>query len=160
AEFAQLLTASPDYFRVMDAPAIAGRAFAGTDRAATLPVAIVTQSFADTCWPAGQPLGRRLRLTDRNPAGEWRTVVGVVPNIMQGDATRQSFKPVIYVPCQQQPSAGAFLFVRTQAPVSQASRAVRAALQALDPDVIAEDFTTLKARYAFDRDYMDLEHAD
>ena len=30
----------------------------------------------------------------------------------------------------------------------------------LDRDVITEDFSSLDARFAFDRDFMDLEHAD
>jgi hypothetical protein len=33
-------------------------------------------------------------------------------------------------------------------------------LQKIDPDVILEDFTTLKARFGFERDYMDPEHSE
>ena len=55
-----------------------------------LPVAIVNQSFAARFWPGEQPLGKRLRAMNRNTPGEWRTVVGVVPNIMQGDPLRQT----------------------------------------------------------------------
>jgi hypothetical protein len=58
-----------------------------------------------------QPLGKRLRTTDRNKAGEWRTVVGVVPNIMQGDALRQRFEPLVYVPFRQDPPAPAFFLL-------------------------------------------------
>jgi ABC-type antimicrobial peptide transport system permease subunit len=37
---------------------------------------------------------------------------------------------------------------------------VRAEVQKLDADVVLEDFTTLKASFAFQRDGMDLEHAE
>ena len=62
-------------------------------------------------------------------------------------------------PFRQQPLTSAFFFVRTSVPPNHAAPAVRAAV-ALDPDVIVEDFTTLKAMFAFDRDFMDLEHSE
>jgi predicted permease len=157
---AQFLIAGSDYFRVMGASAISGRVFNLRDDAAALPVVIVNQSFAATFWPAGQPLGKRLRLTARNTPGGWRTVVGVVPNIMQGDPTRQVFKPVVYLPLQQLPLPSAFVFVRTTVAPNQIAPAVRSEIRELDHDVVLEDFATLKAMFAFNRDYMDLEHAE
>jgi putative ABC transport system permease protein len=159
-EFAQFLTAGPGYFRVMGVSGISGRDFDTRDDAAASPVVIVNQSFAEAFWPGKEPVGQRLRAVDRNTPGPWRTVVGVVPNIMQGDATRQTFQPVVYIPFRQQPSARAFVFLRTSVPPNQVAPAVRAELQRLDPDVLAEDFSSLKARFAFDRDFMDLEHAE
>ncbi len=161
AESAQFLSVGSDYFRVAGASAISGRDFNDGDRATALPVAIVNQSFAATFWPGEQPLGKRLRVENRNEPGEWRTVVGVVPNIMQGDPTRQHFKPLVYVPFQQDPPArGAFFLVRTGVPPDQLASAVRGKIQKLDPDVILEDFTSLKASFGFRRDRMDLEHAE
>jgi predicted permease len=157
---AQFLTAGSDYFRVMGISAISGREFNDGDDSAAQPVVVVNQSFAASFWPGEQALGRRLRTVNRTAHGKWRTVVGVVPNIMQGDATRQSFKPVVYIPFRQQPLTSAFFFVRTSVPPNHAAPAVRAAVDALDADVIVEDFTTLSARFAFDRDFMDLEHSE
>ena len=159
-EFAQVVTVGPHYFRTMGRPAISGRDFNTADDAEAPDVAMVNESFAATFWPGEQPLGKRLRLIEGNLPGPWRTVVGMVPNVMQGDPTRQRFKPVIYVPFRQQPSARAFVFVRTSMPPHQIARAVLAEVQKLDGDVITEDFSSLKARFAFDRDWMDLEHAD
>jgi hypothetical protein len=79
---------------------------------------------------------------------------------MQGDPTRQSFKPIVYVPARQTPSGAAFLFARTSLQADQAASAIRTVTRRLDPDVIEEDFTALTARFAFDRDFMDLEHAE
>jgi putative ABC transport system permease protein len=40
------------------------------------------------------------------------------------------------------------------------AQAVRAEVQKLDPDVVLENFITLKASFAFDRDRMDMEHQE
>src|SRR4029079_877700 len=131
------------------------------DRATGLPVAIVNQSFAARYWPGEQALGQRLRERARNAPDTWRTVVGVVPNIMQGDALRQRFQPLVYVPLRQQPAPSrAFFLVRTSVRPSQIAAAVRASVQAVDPDVTLEDFDTMKASFRFDRDFMDAEHSE
>jgi putative ABC transport system permease protein len=121
---------------------------------------MVNDSFAASYGPGDQPVGKRLRLVDGNVPGPWRTVVGIVPNVMQGDATRQRFLPIVYVPFAQQPSARAFVFVRSSLPPNQMAQVTLAEVNTLDGDVITEDFSSLEARFAFDRDWMDLEHAD
>ena len=156
----QVLSAGSNYFRVLEAFAISGRDFNGADQTTGVPVAIVNQSFAARFFSGEEPLGTRVRITDRNGSGEWRTVVGVVPNIMQGDATRQHFEPLIYVPFYQQPAGRTFFLVRTAIPPNQVAQAVRAEIQQLEPDAGLEDFRTLKASFAFDRDSMDLAHAE
>jgi putative ABC transport system permease protein len=151
----------PEYFRIVGAPAISGRTFTGGDRDGALPVAIVNQSFVARFWPGEQPLGKQLRAIGRNQLAEWRTVVGVVPNILQGDPLRQQFKPLVYVPFQQEPAPQrAYFLLRTGASPSRVARAVRAEVQTLDPDVILEDFGTMKDSFAFDRDFMDAEHSE
>ena len=157
---APFLAAGPDYFRVLGAATISGRYFTDEDQNATLPVAIVNQSFADRFLPQEQPLGKRVRETDHNKPGEWRTIIGIVPNIMQGDPTRQHFKPVIYVPFRQESTAASFFLLRMGVRPEQAAQAVRTEVQKLDPDVVLEDFSTLKASFAFRRDRMDIAHAE
>jgi putative ABC transport system permease protein len=146
-----------DYFRVMGTSAIAGREFSDRDHGSALPVAIVNERFAATYWPGEYPLGKRLR----SKPGEWRTVVGVVPNILQNDPLRQDFRPLVYVPFQQEsPFRFAYFLLRTGVPVSQVAQAVRAEVQNVDPDVVLEDFRTLQESFAFDRDFMDAEHSE
>jgi putative ABC transport system permease protein len=160
-EAVQFLRVGSDYFRVVEAPAISGRDFNGGDRTATLPVAIVNQSFAARYWPREQPLGRRLRYIDRKKPAEWLTVVGVVPNIMQGDPTRRQFKPLVYLPFRQAPTAlGVNFLLRAGVPPEQVAQALRLEIQKLDPDVILKKFTTLKASFGFDPDRMDRGHSE
>src|SRR5262249_5669370 len=131
----QVLAAGSNYFRVLEASAISGRDFNDADQMTGVPVAIVNQSFAARFFSGEEPLGKRLRTPGGNGAGEGRTVVGVVPNMMQGDATRQHFQPVIFVPFRQQPAGRRFFLVRTAVPPNQVAPAVRAEMEKLDPDV-------------------------
>jgi putative ABC transport system permease protein len=160
-EAVQFLSVGSDYFRVLGASAISGRDFNGRDHTASLPVAIVNQSFAARYSPGEQIVGRRLRSADRNKASEWLTVVGVAPNIMQGDPTRRQFKPLVYLPFRQAPTPRAVYFLlRTGVPPGRVAKDVRAEIEKLDPDVILKKFTTLKASLAFDPDQMDRAHSE
>ncbi len=53
-----------------------------------------------------------------------------------------------------------FFLARTRAPSSQVAQAVRAGIQPVDADVTLEDFATLHDSFAFDRDFMDVEHSE
>lgn len=107
------LTVGPDYFHVMGVSALTGRDFSDADHVGTLPVVIVNRSFVERFWPREQPIGKRLRVVTQARSAAWLTVVGVAPNIMQADPTRQQFRPLVYVAFAQQPSTRAFVFVRT-----------------------------------------------
>jgi putative ABC transport system permease protein len=160
-EAVQFVSVGSDYFRVVGATAISGRAFNNGDRTASLPVAIVNRSFAARYSPGERILGRRLRSADRNNPSEWLTVVGIVPNIMQGDPTRQQFKPLVYLLFRQAPTPrAAWFLLRTGVPPERVAQDVRAEIQKLDPDVILKNFTTLKASFAFDPDQMDRAHSE
>jgi len=172
---AQILSAGSTYFSVVGAPPIAGREFDDADQLGTLPVAIVNQSFVDRFLPGEQVLGRRLRRVVRNQTAEWCTVVGVVPNIIQvpsgNDQTRQHFTPLVYLPFAQQPMGravsnagqsfpGQNVLIRTNVPFSGAAARIRATVRKSDPDAVLEELKTLTANVAFDRDRMDINHAE
>jgi putative ABC transport system permease protein len=149
-----------NYFGVVSAAGISGREFNDGDRQGSLPVALVNQSFAARFLPGENPIGKRLRSTVRNRPNEWLTVVGVVPNVMQNDAIRQQFKPLIYVPLRQRPPARAYFLVRTRMTTTALASTIRAEVQKIDSDVSLEEFMTLKAHMAFDRDSMDALHSE
>jgi putative ABC transport system permease protein len=52
------------------------------------------------------------------------------------------------------------MLVRTSAPADRMLQAVRTEVQNVDPDVILEEFSILRDRFAFNRDLMDLAHAE
>ncbi len=157
---AQFLAVGPDYFRLLGASVTAGRDVAGGDRMTTPQVAIVNQAFVERFWPGEASIGQRVRVVEHGHASEWRTVVGIASNVMEGDPVRQHFPPVIYLPIGQAPPPAAYFLARTRVPPDTAARAVRAAVEGLDPDVTLRDFATLKDVFAFDGDYTDLQHME
>jgi putative ABC transport system permease protein len=155
------IAATPAYFPALQARAASGRLFSEADTTTGAPVVVVNQSFADRFWPGETPLGKRLRDTAGGRLGEWRVVVGVVPNIMQNDPLRQEFEPIVYVPfAQGQAPRVAFFLMRTTTPAGEVTETVRAMLREVDPDVALEDVDSLTGRLAFDRDFMDAEHSE
>ena len=147
------------YFHVMGTT-VMGRDVSDADGPEALPVIIVNRSFAEKYWPGQDPLGKRLRLFQGSVAGQWRAVVGVTTNIMQGNPTRQTFPPVAYVPFRQLPAGYGVVFARISLPFTRLAPAVRTEVGRLDADVTLDDLSTLKESLGFRRDRMDLEHAE
>lgn len=139
------LVIGSDYFRTMGAMVRSGREFTDKDGASAVPVILVNERFARQQWPGEDPLGKRLRLFDGQTERPWRTVVGVVSNIVQQDATRQEFVPLAYLPYQQTPMAFMYLFARTSVPADTLGAALRSEVRALDPD-LPFSFSTLATR--------------
>ena len=132
-----VLVVGPDYFGTLEAPVLAGREFQDSDDDARVPVAIVNERFASRRWPGEDALGKRLRFFDGAEAapGPWLTVVGVVSNIVQSDATRQALEPIVYVPHRQTSRGGLWVLARTRVPPGSLANDFRREVQALDADL-------------------------
>lgn len=154
------LAAGPGYFRTLGAAMLAGREFTVADGPQSPPVAIVNQSFVIEYWPGQSAVGRRIGFTGPDGQTRWYTVVGAASNIMQNRALRDKFVPIVYVAYRQNPSAIGEVFVRTSVPAGQLAAKVRAKIEESAPSVTLEDYSTLQAALGFDRDRMDLEHAE
>jgi putative ABC transport system permease protein len=126
---------SPHYFRTLEASMLSGRDFNDTDVLSVTRVVIVNERFAATYWPGEEPIGKRLRLIQRNSPGPWLTVVGVASNIVQNDNTRQQFHPLLYLPFRQSPGGGMWIFARTRMSSASFAAAFRRELQRVDSDL-------------------------
>ena len=87
-----------DYFRVMNIPVQAGRAFTRADLSGGAPVVAVAAASARRFWPAESPIGKRIRFVGEQ---EWRTVVAVVADVRAYDLTRDApgwIEGTAYVP--------------------------------------------------------------
>jgi putative ABC transport system permease protein len=157
---APVLTAGPDYFATIGAALLAGREFGAVDGAAMPLAVIVNERFAAEYFGGDDPLGRQVRLYEGAAPGEWRTIVGVVSNVMQSEPTRQRFAPLVYLPFAQAPERGAWFFARIENPSAGLTAAVRAAAQDFNPELTIEEFSTLAASFRFIRDRMDIAHAE
>jgi putative ABC transport system permease protein len=143
-----LLVISPDYFRAMDLKPLRGRFFASADGVSGPPVTIVNQRFAEKFWPGEDPLGKRVRIFEKNVPEAWLTVVGVVPNIIQNleNANMRDHDPLIYVPYRQKPMRDMSLMARTVVPPNSLATAFRKEVAALDQDMPLYNLRSLEER--------------
>jgi predicted permease len=155
------VTVGPEYFQVLRKQPVAGREFNDGDRAGSTPVAVVNEKLAADFLPGESVVGRRLRFIDDDGTGVWRTIVGVVPTILEGDALRQHPAPVVYTPFHQEiPARAVFVVARSSGDPAVVAPFVRSRLHSLDADVLVEGFSTLKQSFVFNRDSMDFEHSE
>jgi putative ABC transport system permease protein len=90
-----------DFFDVLNAPILSGRAFHSGDLLPGARTVIVSQSFAQVVLGANNPIGRRVRYSDLpQPSGNapWHDVVGVVPDLGVAPEERDSKRARIYHP--------------------------------------------------------------
>ena len=145
---------TPDYFKALRIPLLAGRQFADSDTAQSQPVAIVNEAFARKYLDKADPVGRYLNSAD--DARNGIAVVGVVADIIDRsmylhDAPLSS-EPILYVPATQmdpglinmahiwfQPS----WIVRTHGSVGGITEAMQKALAQADPTLPFSGFYSM-----------------
>jgi putative ABC transport system permease protein len=131
--------ASRGYFETLRIPVLKGRSFAEGDVAGADPVVVVNQAFVARYFPEGEPLGQRMRM---GPASApWRTIAGVVGNVMNAEPGEPA-RPEAFVPFAQQPQRTLTFLVRT-ARLDEATAAARREVAQLDPDQPLYDVKTL-----------------
>jgi ABC-type antimicrobial peptide transport system permease subunit len=127
---------------------LTGRDFDELDRPSSLPVAIVNEQLAKRAWPGENAIGKQLRVLHDGEPQVWRTIVGVVGNIIQNDVTRQTFEPVVYVPYAQDPSRNMFVFVRARDDPQRLTPDVSREVYSLDADLPVPTLMPLAHRLA------------
>jgi putative ABC transport system permease protein len=132
---------TPQYFRTMGIPVVAGRAFAASDRVGQPAVAIVSQSFVQQSFPNRDPLGRQLLVKDTPEGFRPIEIVGVAGDVHHGSLETAS-EPHIYVPYHQVPPSllvwlaqTQFVVVRVEGDALALGEAVQRAVHAVDPNV-------------------------
>lgn len=137
---------TPDYFRTMRVPIIAGRAFTPADDATSPPVVLINRALAREYFAGQNPIGQRIAF-DRVPdsASVWRTIVGVVGDERQSDLATPSQIELI-TPADQQASSFMTLLVRAGSgdPLGLVP-GVRRAVAALDPTIGFASVQTMDA---------------
>ena len=127
------IAASPSYFEVLKMGATRGRLLNDRDRAGAMPVAVITQDFADRYFSGQDALGKRVRL-GRNPAWPWWTIVGIVPTLLSADSG-DALRETAFVPLEQAPDRNlTFLLAAGDNPMAVA-QTVRQAVRGFDQDL-------------------------
>ena len=126
------IVTSPDYFRTLGAPMLAGREFNAADGLASSPAVIVNRQFAREFLHGENVLGRRLRIYEKDVPGPWLIVVGMTANVAQQRESRSKPSPVIYLPFRQQVNSSMSVVARTRVPPTGLKETFRRQVQALD----------------------------
>jgi putative ABC transport system permease protein len=122
---------SPDYFRALDVPILAGRTFNDNDSAERPAVGIIDERLAREVFGRESPIGKRFRIDVSNRP--WIEVVGVVGHI-RGESLDRDPRPQIYWPYQQRTQDRMAMVVKTTANPSSLTAAVRTGIREIDPD--------------------------
>ncbi len=143
----RLMAITPDFFRTLDIPILAGRPIDDTDRTGTDPVAVISRTLADKQWPEGDALGSRIRFREGMP---WIEIVGIVDDA-RIDGLDQDAAPFLYIAFAQKPwnwMSWLALTIRTEGDPTALTPVLRRALLELDPTIIPETVTTLEEQFA------------
>ena len=130
---------TPDYFRTMGIPVLQGRDFTEKDRLDAPLTLIVSEKFAQRCWPNQNPIGKRFRPGTSNPFGEVVGVVGNVRNLRLEDEGR----PAFYFSYGHIGMPGLVVVVRTTANAEAQAAVMRANVAAIDPELPVFNFRTM-----------------
>jgi predicted permease len=138
ATLAEIVVVSPDYFKALGAPLLAGRFFDESDRRGSQSVAIVDRSTARRYWPGESPLGKRIKIGRAQSSNALATIVGVAGDVRH-DGLENDGVPHVYFPIYQLSGKAMGLIVRSgrDAPgVSERlGEQLRRQIQAVDPDL-------------------------
>ena len=149
---AEMKVVSPGYFKTMGMTLLQGRDFNDSDiydnpeTDAGRLVAIIDRTVAQTYWPGGNPLGKRIQ-----PSGEelWFTIIGVVENVKEQNLATDAL-PHLYFAAKQygfafgqtrdQPRMN--IVVNSDNP-SAVAPAIRERVRLLDPDAPVYGVSTM-----------------
>ena len=131
--------ATPEYFKTLGQPIVAGRPFTASDTLTSTGVAIINQSAAKQFWPNEDPIGTRI--VGGAGADQFRTIVGIVADVRQ-QLDRPSTAEV-YIPMGQTAVTGTTWVVHSKLPIEEATRQIKSVSHAHDSDLPVANFRTL-----------------
>ena len=145
---AQVRSVSPDYFRTMRIPLIAGRAFDTRDASTSTAVVLINQTIARRLFPGEDPIGQRLTYGAATAQSPWLTIVGVVGDVRDLGLEEQADLEV-YQPYPQATLSYMTLVARTAASPAASVGVVRDAIHRLDPSLPLFEGQTMDSVVAF-----------
>ena len=136
---------TPAFFETAGVELRRGRPFTDRDTEATLPVAIVNETFAAREWPGRDAIGQRLR--PNVEGASWLTVVGVVADGKYRTLTEPAQSYVLR-PLSQRPTGRLTLVVKSGHGHAAALTAIRRSVRAIDPSMPLLDVKTMEQQLA------------
>jgi predicted permease len=134
---------TPDFFKAVKTPVIAGRAFTADDRANGPQVVIINEALARKHFKGVDPIGQRITF-DKSPdsTSVWNTIVGVVKDQHQ---TKLSIEPQIEVfePLTQSATNGMSVLVRAAGDPASLGPAIRRTVSGMDRTLALSSVQTM-----------------
>ena len=140
---------TPEYFRVMRVPILAGRGFSDSDSQNATPVVIVSASTAERYWPNQNVVGKHVRI---NFEQTYRTIIGVTADVRQfslSGRTPDHIDGALYMPYAQsvqvdgQLPEAMTLIVRAGGGISEVTSRIRELVKDLNPNVPVSEVRTM-----------------
>jgi predicted permease len=133
----------PRYHETMGINIVEGRGFTEQDRQGSLPVVIINEALARRLFPGEKALGRRVTLKTNSPGME---IIGITRDTKLHDLTEAPV-PHFDVPALQRGyDFYTNIIIRTHAPASSLTTAVRSELLRLDPTLDLRDITLVSTQ--------------
>ncbi|MCA1585154.1 MAG: ABC transporter permease [Acidobacteria bacterium] len=133
---------TPNFFRTMGIPHLAGRDFTASDRRDSPRVAIISETLARRHLAGENPIGKRLHVNAGPGGNDPFEVVGIV-----GDITMTSLegemRPAVYIPHTQLAIGLMTLVVRTDTNPLTLANSVGAAVRTIDSELPLADVRTM-----------------
>lgn len=131
---------SDDYFETLGIPLVRGRMFSSIDHDDGPNVVIISNTLAKRFWPAGDPIGVRVKIGP-DPSVPWSTIIGVVGDVRFGAAGE--YMPTVYASARQDHWGGGAVLVRTAGDPVALTAGVRDAVKRVDPILPIANVQTL-----------------
>ena len=135
---------TPDYFKAMGIPLIAGRNVDDRDGIDQPAVTVVNQALAQKYFRGADPIGKRITFGRPQDRAPWITIVGVVADEKQ-DGLDKVVQPQVYSSVTQQMQNPLTFALRSNLDEASVVAAARREVQAVDRDLALTSVTTMKA---------------
>jgi len=126
------IVATPTFLPTLGIPLLSGRSLDARDTAGAEPTVVVSRALVARHFAGRPALGARIRLGPPESSEPWRTIVGVVGDVHNGDVVDPPL-PHAYIPFLQRPERALAIFVRTK-DARGVLAAARAELARIDPE--------------------------
>ena len=131
-----------DFFRTLQIPILAGRAFTSADTATSTKVGVINESLAKLRFPNQTPIGRRFTVDGRDSDGhggkivkDWVQIIGIVADTRYSNL-RDDPPPQFFLPYVQQTEVGGMTYeIRSNLAPDTLLASLRKLTQQQDPDL-------------------------
>ena len=138
---------TPDFFRALRTPFVAGRTFTEVELQGNSNVAIVSENVVKRFWPGEDPIGKRIRRVREASDGPWLTIVGVVNEMKYRSLPENpTDDPDLFLPFSE-PEQTLSLLVRTSGDPLSLTASVRSVLRE-GPGIVTYEINTMSGMVA------------